>query len=132
LEVISYFADRGLKPSRLILCHLDRVNHDAGLHREVLSTGAYLCYDSINRLKYLSHEEEAGLIVSRLEAGYGKQLLLGLDTTRARLRAYGADMGLDYIHREFLPRLLALGVTDNDIKLMMSENAAKALQIVKQ
>lgn len=129
LEIVSYFADRGINPSRIILCHLDRTNHDAGLHREALSTGAYLCYDSINRLKYLNHEEETSLIISMLEAGYGEQLLLSLDTTRTRLRAYGADMGLDYIHKEFLPRLLGLGVSNNDIKLMMSENTVKALQL---
>lgn len=131
LEIINYFSNRGIKPYRIILCHVDRTNNDARLHREVLSTGAYLCYDSINRLKYLSHEEEISLIISMLEAGYGKQLLLSLDTTRARLSAYGADMGLDYIHKEFIPMLLKRGVSTGDIKMMISENASKALQIIK-
>lgn len=126
-EIISYFESHGIKPCHIILCHMERTHYNADLHREVLSAGVYLCYDSINRLKYLSHHEETKLIIRMLEAGFGKQLLLSLDTTRARLKSYGADMGLDYIHKVFIPELHSLGVTADDIKLMISDNAAKAL-----
>jgi len=126
-EIISFFESYGIKPHHIILCHMERTHYNAGLHREVLSAGVYLCYDSINRLKYLSSDEETKLIISMLEAGFGKQLLLSLDTTRARLSSYGSEMGLDYIHKVFIPELRRLGVTADDIKLMISDNAAKAL-----
>ena len=129
MEAVHYFNEQGIAANRIILCHLDRTHYDTGFHREVLSTGAYLCYDSINRLKYLSNQQETDLILAMLAAGYGEQLLLSLDTTRARLRAYDGTMGLDYIQKVFLPELRKLGISETDIQHMTKDNAAKALQM---
>ena len=60
--------------------------------------GCYLCYDSIHRYKYVSEKEELDLIQKILMNGYDSQVVISLDTTNQRLRAYEAkDMGLDYI-----------------------------------
>ena len=64
----------GLPPRRLLACHLDRARHDAAYHKEVADSGAYLEYDTINRLKYISNEQELDLICEMLEAGYEKKL----------------------------------------------------------
>jgi phosphotriesterase-related protein len=131
LHVVDFFAQRGLAADRLLICHLDRARYDFAYHKEVLGTGAYLEYDTINRPKYLSNRQETDLIVAMLEAGFEDRILLSLDTTNARLRAYGADMGLDYILKEFVPQLKAAGAGESQIKKMQSLNARSALTIKK-
>lgn len=129
LEMIGFFSAAGIAPGRLIICHLDRTHYDTDYHQEVLASGAFLCYDSVNRLKYLSHESEIALIKAMLSAGYENQLLLSLDTTNQRLRAYGADMGLDYILTTYVPMLRAAGVPDAQISAMTAQNAREALRL---
>lgn len=128
-SIVDFFARKGIGPERLLLCHLDRARYDAAYHKEVLETGAYLEYDTINRTKYLSNEQEIKLICRMIEEGFEDQLLLSLDTTNQRLCAYGGDMGLDYIITEFAPMLKAAGVGDESILKMQSLNARKALKI---
>lgn len=126
-EAVSFFGERGIAPSRLILCHLDRTQHDPALHKELLSAGCYLCYDSVNRLKYLSHEREISLIAGMIAAGHEDRILLSLDTTPERLRAYGGYMGLDYILTTFSDMLRAAGIGEGAIAKMTRDNAQRAL-----
>ena len=129
LEMLSFFGTAGITPERIIVCHLDRTRYDTEYHKEVLAAGAFLCYDSINRLKYLDHEKELALITAMLHAGYQHRILLSLDTTCARLRAYGADMGLDYILRDFVPMLRKAGVSKAHISAVFRQNARRALRL---
>ncbi len=129
MEALRFFMDRDIAAQRLIFCHLDRTRYDAAFHVEILSAGAYLCYDSVNRLKYISHAQELALIQAVIAKGYPAQLLLSLDTTNQRLRAYGADMGLDYILCEFKPMLLENGISEEECAMMMTGNAARALSM---
>lgn len=128
LGLIRWFRDRGISPEKLLICHLDRTHYDADYHKEVLSTGCTLCYDSIHRLKYISEQEELDLLKAMLQSGYAGQIVLSLDTTNRRLRSYYAeDMGLDYILTDFLPKLAECGVTDTQIRQMCITNARNIL-----
>jgi predicted metal-dependent phosphotriesterase family hydrolase len=127
--VIRFFADRGIEPERLILCHLDRTRYDMGYHREAAQTGAYLEYDTIHRLKYHSDEAEAELIAHMVENGYDDRLLLSMDTTNRRLRSYGADFGLDFILTEFSRLLAQYGVDSEILHTIMVENPRRALAV---
>ena len=62
-----------------------------------------------------------------LSCDYEDQLLLSLDTTRERLKAYGGSMGLDYILNTFIPMLREYGVPQQAIAAMTVKNAAQAL-----
>ncbi len=129
LEVADFYSKAGVPADRLWLAHLDRAEGDIGIHKELLARGCYLEYDTIAREKYHSDEKERELILALIEAGYEKQLLLGLDTTRARLTSYGGETGLDYILKTFLPYLLAGGVAQAQIQRLMVQNPAAALAI---
>jgi len=127
--VVRFFADRGIAAGRLLLCHVDRARYDFGYHRELLQEGVFLEYDTINRVKYHSDEQEADLILEMLRAGYEDKLLWGLDTTNKRLRAYGGQMGLDYILSTFAPYLKSRGVTEKQLYKMFVANPQQALVI---
>ena len=125
--VLNLLSDARLAPNRLIACHLDRTHRDTPYHLDVASAGVYLEYDSINRLKHVSHEEERGRICAMLSAGHVERMLLSLDTTRERLSSYGGYMGLDYLLNTYRPMLLAAGADASAIDTMMRSNPQKAL-----
>ncbi len=127
LEIIDFFTERGVSADKIILCHLDRTVYDTEHHIECLKKGAYLEYDTVNRLKYHDDEKEAEIILKMCAEGFEKQLLLGLDTTNARLKNYGADMGLDYILNTFSPFLKEKGITQEQIDCMLIKNPIYAL-----
>lgn len=130
LGLLSFLAEHQVPANRVLICHLDRTNPDAQYHETLLKTGCFLCYDSVHRYKYVSDEQELALLKAVCRAGYGGQIVLSLDTTNQRLRAYHAqDMGLDYILTEFIPMLRAAGFPEHQISAMCQSNAAEILQL---
>jgi predicted metal-dependent phosphotriesterase family hydrolase len=128
-EAIDLFLSKGVSPSSIILCHLDRAKYHAGYHRKVAQTGVYLEYDTIGRFKYHSDHAEAELILQMVEAGYENRILLGLDTTRERLRNYGGSIGLDYIKTTFIPLMIKCGIDNGMIEKFTVINPGEALKI---
>ena len=127
-RMLRLFESYGVGADRILICHLDRSIPDPGLHKEVMAAGCFLCYDSVNRLKYVSHSEELALIGKMCDAGFEDKIVLSLDTTAARLRSYGAmDMGLDYLLKDYRPMLLDAGVTEAIIEKFYKTNAAQIL-----
>ncbi len=131
-EVVDFYLNRGVKAECLMIAHLDRTRYDIGFHKDILSTGVYLEYDTIKRERYHDKRTECTLIQKMIEAGYEKQILLSLDTTRARLKSYGAPFGLDYILVSFLPYLLEKGISRREVYTMTVENPANALCMIKK
>lgn len=131
IDMITFLIGMGVKPESIILSHLDRGKYDLGYHKEIASAGVYLEYDTIGRFKYHSDEEEVQLILGMLEAGFERQLLLGLDTTRERLKSYGGAIGLEYILKNFIPTLKRAGATDKAINSMTRTNPGNALKLNK-
>jgi phosphotriesterase-related protein len=122
----DFLLKQGLAPGRLIFCHLDRAIGDLGVHRELCRRGAYLEYDTIGRPKYHSDEREAEILLELTEAGFSGQILMALDTTKARLGAYGGSPGLCHILESFIPLLKRRGLGEEQIGLFFGENPAKA------
>jgi phosphotriesterase-related protein len=124
-RLADFLAKLGVAQGRMIFCHLDRAVADIGIHREICEQGIYLEYDTIGRLKYHDDEKEADIILELVNAGYEKQLLMSLDTTRSRLASYGGVPGLTHILEVFIPLLLQRGLTEAQIKSFFIENPAR-------
>lgn len=125
-DLADFLLKQGLSPERLIFCHLDRAVGDLGVHRELCRRGSCLDYDTIGRPKYHSDEREAEIILEMTEAGFAGQILLSLDTTRARLRAYGGSPGLGHIIENFIPLLKDRGLGEEYLRMFFIENPARA------
>lgn len=93
-ELLELLTGLGVPPGRIVLAHLDR-NPDPGLHRELASAGAWLCYDRVGRIKYGPDSE----ILALIDAVGPERLLLGGDHARR------GEAPLDYLFRRFVPRL---------------------------
>ena len=129
LGLITGLLKRGVPPGKIILCHLDKARFDFAYHEECLKYGVYLEYDTINRPACHDDVGEAKFIGQILNAGYERQILLGLDTTNRRLRNYGADMGLDYILNDFMPVLKREGIDKRLTDMLLIHNPQEALAI---
>ena len=127
LDQIKFLLDAGLDASSIIICHIDRDLHDINFHKAVAETGVYLELDTIGRFKYHNDTEEIQFIIKMLEYGYEDRILLGLDTTRARLKSYGGQIGLGYLKNIFIPRLMQSGVSKNIIEKLTITNPSNAL-----
>jgi phosphotriesterase-related protein len=124
VALANFLEKQGVPPNRTVFCHLDRAIADINIHRELAGRGINLEYDTIARPKYHGDGREVEIILSMLEAGFERQILLSLDTTRGRLRGYGGSPGLDYILKKFIPLLRSQGVAEARIRLFFWENPA--------
>ncbi len=124
-----YYLERGVPPSNVILCHLDRTTERPETHRDLARLGVYLEYDTIGRFKYHSDEDEAELLLRMVDWGLEDRVLLGLDTTRARLKRYGGDIGWTYLIETFLPLLARYGVSAAAIRRWTVDNPAEAFAV---
>lgn len=129
LEFLDFAGELGLNPERIAFCHMDRTKGDFGLHLEVAKRGAFLEYDTIGRWKYHDDETEADLIQRVIEGGFGDRLLLSMDTTAARMKAYSPKgAGLDYILKIFLPLLEERQIDRSVVLGILTDNSRHYLE----
>lgn len=123
IALFHFLKDLDLPPSRMIFCHMDRAIADLSIHEQLLREGVYLEYDTIGRFKYHSDLREIEIFRQMITAGFEKQLLFSLDTTRARLKSYDSSaIGLDYLLTTFVPLMKEHGITEQQIKEISHDN----------
>lgn len=130
LEFLTFAEKLGMEMKRIAICHMDRTEPDAGIHREAASRGAYLEYDTIGRWKYHDNDTEALWVQRMLDGGYKDRLLFSLDTTAARMKAYRKDgIGLDFILKEFLPFLEKKKIGEDLLQIVLKNNSRNYLSM---
>lgn len=115
----------GVRPEKLIVCHVDRQAKDMDIHDRVAALGVWLDYDTVGRFKYHDDASELALLRHAEEKGYADRIMLALDTTAARLSAYGGEIGLDYIFTHFIPLLRQAGLPEERIRGFNHENCRR-------
>ena len=130
-EQIYLLKSLGVDPKKVIIGHLDLANTEELLLR-VLDEGAYVEFDTIGKIKYLSDERRAEFIRTCCGRGYSKQILLSMDITRrSHLKANGGP-GYAYLVDSFLPRLREEGITEEAIECMLNRNPDTIFQEAQQ
>jgi phosphotriesterase-related protein len=135
-EVVAFALDRGVRPDRLIVSHMDGTM-DLDYQLEVAQTGVYIGYDCFGLevyfdcySRYRCHDSERErLLLALLEHGYQRQLLLSQDVCmKAQLRRYGG-YGYDHVLRHIVPSLEREGVTSETIDALLVDNPRRAFAI---
>ncbi|WP_405021351.1 phosphotriesterase [Kitasatospora sp. NBC_00070] len=119
--------DLSVPPQRVILGHLNRFP-DLRLHREAAERGAYLAFDGPTRAHHATDWRLLDALSTLVEAGHGRQLLLGGDTTTARARslaAGGEGPGMPHLLDGLRPRIARELGTDA-AELLLVHNPARA------
>lgn len=122
-----FFDDRGLPPTRLYICHMDK-RADTGLHTELAKAGVLLGYDTFLRPKYAPDENAWPLLKTMVAAGFGDFIALGLDMAFPNMWAHqGGEWGLMALPQLIIPRLRAEGVDEATIAKLTGQNIARRL-----
>ena len=115
-----------MPPYCLILSHTDR-KPDVPYHKELLSTGVYLEYDSAFRWKPADGNPTRDLIVSLCDAGFASQIVVGMDAARRTYwRSFGGNPGLTFLLETFCPEMKRAGFPAEFIDLILVQNPARA------
>jgi 5-phospho-D-xylono-1,4-lactonase len=122
LEQVRLFQELGASLKHVVLSHTDR-SPDPGYHKEILSTGVMLEYDSAFRWAEGDRNPTLALILTMFAEGFGGQILLGMDAARRKYwRAYGGAPGLRFLLHDFVPRLRSGGFRQNDMEAIFIQN----------
>lgn len=107
LEQLELLRSLGVQPAAVSLAHVEK-NPDAGYHRELAATGAYLVFTGPGRIKYGPDSLLIERIASLEAHGYGQRVLVGGDMAlRSLWRSLGGGPGLGWLFGGFLARLRA-------------------------
>ncbi len=122
----------GADLTRVILGHISNAAvADISFLEELLHRGVFLQFDvfaSPWQLK-MNDLRAAEAIISLVEKGYSKQILISHDLcTKFQLTRFGG-FGLKYVHRVLLPYLRERGLTDFHINDIMKGNPARILPL---
>ncbi len=127
LEQVEFLAEYGVESSRVVLSHMDR-NPDFWVHKNLAQTGVFLGYDCPGKFKYGPDEIRVNLLKRMVEAGFGKNILLGNDLGRPSYwRSYGGGPGLDYVLTKYVARLKDEGISDEAIEDLLVKNPRRWL-----
>lgn len=122
LEQIRLFEDLGASLEHVVLSHTDR-KPDPAYHKEILSTGVMLEYDSAFRWPKQDGNPTLALVLTMFAEGRGRQILLGMDAARRKYwRSYGGGPGLAFLLREFVPQLKDAGLKQSDVDTIFVHN----------
>jgi phosphotriesterase-related protein len=123
-EIADVLIGGGLAPDQVVLAHMDR-NADAEWHAELLARGIYFVYDTPGRIKYQADSVLLKLIEDVVAAGFGGQIMLGLDLGRREYwRTHGGGPGLRYLMDRFVPRL-EKRIGAEAVRRMLVDNPAR-------
>ncbi len=139
-EIAAIVDEEGGDLIRTAICHIDRTCIDRGWLAEMASTGVYLEYDLFGnesswyppntQVDMPSDAQRMDVVLWHFENGFERQILLSHDiATKHRLHAYGG-LGYDHLVTNVMPRLLARGLSDADVELLVAENPAQFLAFV--
>ena len=125
--IIDYFINRGIQPSRLVICHIDK-RPDFGLHRSLAEEGFLLEYDTFFRPKYEPEKHLWSLLEQIVLAGLAGSIALATDMAESnQWRRYGGSPGLAGALTQIKSRLESLGFEQMVIGAMMGGNISQRL-----
>jgi phosphotriesterase-related protein len=129
LEALAKLITNGVEPSRIIV---GRLNEDVDEHRidELTQLGVFLAFDRIGWNEHAADRRLAQRIARLSEDGFGGRILLSHGfQRRSQLNGYNGSPGLGYIVEQFALMLLEAGLDASDVRMVLVDNAARALSI---
>lgn len=133
-EVLDILEGAGLDLSKVALSHLDELPDDEyrisiaerGCFVELDCFGSEVYFDE-DDLREPSDAERINALLTLVNAGFAKQILISQDVcTKMQLREYGG-MGYDHVLRTIIPRLVKLGLGEEDVNNLLMRNAERFL-----
>jgi phosphotriesterase-related protein len=132
LEQAQLLLDGGVSPHKVLIGHLD-LKPELAYLKEVAATGVNLGIDQFAKEKYLPDARRVELIVALLEAGYGRQILIGGDLARRSYwKTHGNSYGFDFIPLRVRPMLKEAGLSAAQVDDILIHNPRRFLAFSPQ
>jgi phosphotriesterase-related protein len=133
LDQLDVLEAEGADLSRVVVGHADS-NPSLDYHLAIVARGAMIEFDFLGMSFTPLERHGEGRIVDNLREllsrGHLDRILLSQDVCHdSQLRRYGGN-GYTYLAEAFLPRLLATGVSDDEIRTITVDNPRRLLTIV--
>ncbi|MFP4353441.1 MAG: phosphotriesterase [Puniceicoccaceae bacterium] len=130
LEQVEAFRGGGVDLSHVVLSHTDR-KPDPAYHREILSTGVRVEYDSAFRWKNRDDNPTLDLVIQLLPEFPG-QIMLGMDAARpAYWTEYGGAPGLSFLLTDFAAQLKAAGLSEQELDQIFRQTPAETYRFAE-
>lgn len=131
LEQLRLLADEGVDVSHVALSHVDKVV-DRGLHRELLSSGAFAEYDGSFRWAAGEPNGTLRLLAWMAEDGLDGRIVLGMDAARRRYyRVFGGTPGLAWLLTGFSEAMAGAGFDAAARRRLFVDNPAALLSFAE-
>ena len=126
LDQFALLEEEGVDLRRVIIGHCDTYP-DPEFHEAVARRGAYVQFDNVRGEAEWDTRNKLQWIRRLVDARYGDQVLLSQDVyMKPLLVAYGST-GYGYILSDFVLRLLAAGLSDEQVQQLLVDNSRNAL-----
>ena len=132
LHDLDIVLDEQLPAGRVLVGDLDR--RDAvsnGVPLEVARRGAFVGLDHVglNDDTYLDDRERAALVVELIEAGHRDRILLSSNAIGVAKGQPDSEVAFSHVLTTFVPLLASLGVSDEDVRCILTENPRDLLTV---
>ncbi|MED3690626.1 phosphotriesterase [Peribacillus butanolivorans] len=123
----------GIAPNRVIIGGLDRL--DAVRRKEAFAVarhGAMVALDHVGWATnegYVNDEERAKLILALFKEGFGDCVLISTNAIGVAKGHDAKELGFDYLLTKFVPTLRRVGVTDEQIRILLEENPQRVFTV---
>jgi predicted metal-dependent phosphotriesterase family hydrolase len=117
----------GVSPEKIIAGHMDTdwkmgIEKDLVYYQKLLDEGVYLEFDRIGWNEVLHEDELMERILKLIEKGYAERILLSSDLCRKSFYHISEGRGYDCVLKNFVPKLRSRGVSEKQIRMILSEN----------
>ncbi len=120
----TYLTTHGVLPEHIIIGHQD-LNPSSDEVQAILDLGVTIGIDTIGKEGYKTDDERAKLIQCLEKENKLNQVVLSLDITRKSQLETNGGIGYAYLFDVFIPKLKAIGVTDESIHQMLVTNPCR-------
>lgn len=141
IEAVDILVKNGADPGKIAIGHVDvAMNINIDYLNEILGRGAYLAFDNFGHEFYINRNdreflpgpfatdlERAKTIKTLADAGYISRIIIGSDIChKSQLHKYGG-WGYDHLLTNIIPMLLDVGMTYEQIMILLKENPKQFL-----
>ena len=130
-QILDLLEAEGTDLGRVIVGHSDSLVKELPVLKRLLERGVYIEFDLLGELRMLgkgtARVDVSPAIVELIKMGYLDRILLSQNVNRkVYLKAYGG-LGYSFVLELFIPHLRGLGVTDEQIEMILVTNPKRVL-----
>lgn len=129
---LAHALGEGLEANRVVVANLDRANAvAAGVPAAVATQGAYVAIDHVgqNGGAYIDDDARVALVAELIAAGHVDRILLSSNSIGVAAGLAPTTVGFDFVLTEFVPQLLAAGVTQAQVQRILVDNPRELLTV---